>query len=940
MNRLALVWRLARRGTVLSRAQAVLIVVLVALPVLGYAGVALVIDSRSATDAETLTAMLGQTESRVQHVSTPDPSLRQTPPGSDQWTIAYDTKGNPVHEPAREVPLASALPAGTQVLRLADTTIEADSAAGVADISATVGPVWNPSLRGRFSVTAGHAPRDDHEIMATSAALTRLGAQLGDAVHLRSPISGDYTITGLIADTRVNRSTPELFLADGALAGTSAAPTADSYAYYLPTLNVDAAQAKTLNHAGYIVISRALAARYGIRGWNSIQSSGGELWLILGLALVFGAFEVILLAGSAFFIGAKQRQRVLAIIASSGGSRGILVGIVTLTGAALGLVGGILGSAAGIGAGSLYLRLTADGSAAHYPGYHFVWWVYAVMALVAGAIGFCAAVVPAVAVSRLDVVGALRGATRPVAARRRRPIIGAIVAIAGAAIALGCGLLAAFVAGDGFGSPDGHNIVSDHSARIMTVLYYGVTGGVIIMQLGLILMASLVLAAVSAGLRRLGVASRLASRDLARNRSRAVPAIASIMTTTFLAVFLMGLIASEDAANSARYTWDISEQQVAAYLVSGASPSETLSAHTAELESALGRTLPIAKPTVISGVPAPSTAAGTDDADDPKLYPVPLASESARCPVISQGYIEASSDSSDWRCNDLVANYAMMNDDAPLIVVGGVPALTQILGHTPSAAAVSALASGGAVSLHRAFVADGRMTIAWYSAQGRDDLMHPATLAAPEKSTAVAAVYEKSPHPLSFGVVLSPQAAQRLGITAVPTTILASLTATPTQDQQDALRAALDAINAGAQDAFGASVQLGPTPTSPIYFWGALAASSLIALAAAVVALSLARQDGARDGAVFDAIGASPRMRRSLAFWQALIVVGSGAILGALTATLTVYSAFGLAPGQVFAMPWLQVAVGTLGLSAAIAGGAWVVGGRRTVEQLGRAAIA
>jgi hypothetical protein len=714
-------------------------------------------------------------------------------------------------------------------------------------------------------------------------------------------------------------------------------PAAGSYSYYLPDLDVDATQAKTLNHAGYIVLSRSLAARYGLDWPNTIQSSNGSLWLMLGLALAFGAFEVILLAGSAFFIGAKQRQRVLAIVASAGGSRGTLIGIVSLTGAALGLVAGFVGSAAGVGAGSLYLRLTADGSAAHYPGYHLIWWVHALMVLAAALIGFSAAMVPAVAVARMDVVSSLRGATRPGRASRRRPVLGVIVTLAGAALALGCGVTAAIITSGDFHTSDGHTLLEQHASRVLAALYYGITAGVIVMQFGLIMMSSLVLAGIGSAARRLGVAPRLASRDLARNRSRAVPAIAAIMTTSFLAVFVMGTLASTDAADRSRYQWDIGDQQAVAYVAGAAPQSEGLGAHADELAAALERTLAVTRPVLISSAPEPARSGETAETG---LYAVPLAAAADRCPETVQGYVASDSGSKDWRCNDPVASYGLSFDDAPLLVVGGPRELAQILGHTPSKAAVAALRGGGAVSLHRAFVHDGQLTIGWYSAQKRDELMKVSVLAAPAKSAAVPAVYERTAHPLGFGAILSPGAAQRLGIDAVPTTLLATLKSSPTQAQQDALRAAVDVINASNNDAFGAGVQTGPSSTSPAYLWAALAASSLIALAAAVVALSLARQDGARDTAAFEAIGAPPRTRRTIAFWQALIIVGSGAVLGALTATLTVYAAFGLAPGQIFAMPWTQVALGTVGLAATIAIGSWVVSGRPTADKTRRAAIA
>lgn len=944
MRAFALIWRLVRRGTVLNRAQAVLIVALIALPMLGLSGTVLVIQSRQATDAEALTALFGRNASRVQWVTAPDPTLTQKPPGSGNWDVKRDAEGFPVHDnPDVQSPsLALLLPAGTRVLRLADSDVSVTSRAGIADLPATLGPVWDPSFRGRFSITEGHAPQNAHELMVSAPTLARLGIEVGGEVQLREPVSGSYTVTGLIADTRVPRSTQEVFLPDGAFDGTSAEPGPEYYSYYLPTLNLSAKQAVPLNHAGYVVSSRALAAQYGMsEWWDTIQSRDDSLWVMLGVALLFGAFLAVLLAGSAFVIGARQRQRVLAVIASTGAPRGTLFGLLSATGVALGAVGGALGAAAGVGAGALYLRLTADGSAAHYPGFHFTWWLYALVVAFAAFVGFVAALLPAITVSRLDVVAALRGSRRPVKPRPRRPIIGAIVALVGAAATLGAGLGIAGIE-QGWFSGSGLTELLPEWLDAYTVTGFALAGGVIVLQIGLIIAAGVVLAGVQLALRRSGISARLASRDLGRNRSRAVPAIASIMTTTFLAVLAMTSIASDDATNAAWYRWNLADQNALGWVsggdVSDAARGEKLS----ELTSAMSRTLDLGKPTVISGV---ADAEWQEDmSKDTKLYPVPMTPKANACPTADAANGSTGIDwaSPDWRCNDLGVDYRGHPPWIPTIVVGDAAALEAIIGQRPSAAGVEALASGGAVSLHRAFVGAGNvLTLGWYTAEASLNRGEPtvAGAASPEKTATVPVVYQPTEHSLAFGVVLSPAAAKRLAIAADTNTVIAPLASAPTSAQRDALLAATQMLE---RDQWNAEtvIETGPSGSPPVFLWGALGVSGLIAVASAVVALTLARQDGARDTAVLNAVGASPGVRRRLASWQGAVVVGSGAMLGALTATLTAYALYGIRHNSVFAMPWLEVAIATAGLTLVVAGGAWVAAGAAKPAEQGRRAIA
>ena len=83
-------------------------------------------------------------------------------------------------------------------------------------------------------------------------------------------------------------------------------------------------------------------------------------------------------------------------------------------------------------------------------------------------------------------------------------------------------------------------------------------------------------------------------------------------------------------------------------------------------------------------------------------------------------------------------------------------------------------------------------------------------------------------------------------------------------------------------------------------------------------------------------LGASPRVRRAFGFWQAVVIVGLGSIIGvllglvpSLALSLTRDTAgLSLLP---FTPPWLQLALVVVALPAVVAvGGALTAGGNRT----------
>jgi putative ABC transport system permease protein len=124
------------------------------------------------------------------------------------------------------------------------------------------------------------------------------------------------------------------------------------------------------------------------------------------------------------------------------------------------------------------------------------------------------------------------------------------------------------------------------------------------------------------------------------------------------------------------------------------------------------------------------------------------------------------------------------------------------------------------------------------------------------------------------------------------------------------------------------SVETGPTDDTALIAWALLAVAAFIAIASAAVAIGLARVDGRADDATLASLGAGPRTRRDIAFWQSLLICRLGAVVGT---GLGILPAFALElPGGTspFVQQWTQIATIALALPVAIAAASWLLAGR------------
>ncbi|MET1051205.1 MAG: FtsX-like permease family protein [Mycetocola sp.] len=920
--------RIARRSVLRTFGTSAVVVTMVALPVAGFSAAALVGESTFPTADEKITAELGQNEARLYADYAPSPTLSQKP--FDPRWVDYESDpetGAPVGEDPDASPVdpRTLFPSTTEFIELRETGVTTETAGGKGHISAVIGPIWGASFAGRTTITDGDAPADSTEVLASAAALERLGATVGSSVVILEPAPKTVTITGILADGMYPDDFEALYFEDAAWSDLD--PSVVSQSWYLPDTEITKDDLDRLNTQGVTALSRAVLDDITPLEMNANDNFWMRYGVIVVLAGAFAVFEIVLLAGAAFAVGARKQQRSLATVASVGGGRRILYRIVTAQGLVLGFIGGIIGIAVGIPAGSAFMALTNDGSATQYWGYHLNPATMIAIALLAAAVGLLSAVAPARAATKFDVLAALRGGRKPPAPSRKAPVVGVVMLIAGVGFTLIGAVVVRFATSRAEWTLD---------ATFWTGLVALVVGP-ILAQVGVISCGGLVLRSIAKAVSsRFGLGARLAARDSAAHPSRAVPAFAAIMVTAFIGVVVINMAVSSQRQSEIIYSHQIVPGEIQAWIPTDSTGEPT--GNLSEVMSTLENTLDVESSAVIEGV----TTVWDDDGNiASERTPLPSVPAENLCPTdpnspdydetfeksTMTGYYIAQQDlsESDWRCASDQTQF-IYGIGPTQIYQADEEQLALLLGKKPSAAAIETLESGGAVSLRREYVADDTVTIAWWSPEtissGQTVTLSPDALA----SETLPAIVDKPVVTLPFGLVISPATAERLGIETSPSAVLASLDSPPTQEQLDAANESLGELGSGM------FYETGPDDSSVIWILGVLGLCGILFLGASTVAIGLARADGRQDDATLASVGATRMLRRNFAFWQAVIIVGVGVVTGAAAGLLTSYalSVLDTTGTLAFIPPWPVLAGLVVGMPLVIAAGSWLVASRPT----------
>ncbi|MGY6498355.1 MAG: FtsX-like permease family protein [Microcella sp.] len=944
--------RLAARNARRSLGRSILIVAMMAIPVAGMSATAVVVASSNPTDRELVELHFADAKAIAAVEGRPGEGVIQAPGAPvDGWASRstpvdnYEALGAPVDPTDAINGRVVAVTTIYSAVRAGDLVRQAEGIAGQVFIS---------ELAGRYDIIRGAAPVGDGEIALSAALADALGVDVGSSVEVLTADT-PVTVSGIGRSSHASDA-GMMFFGSETLLGVDPGDSTGRFGtlFYALDSTLTWDDVLALNRQGIIATSPDIilgGGPYpGALTEGFLDSAYGLNGAFLALGALIGGFllvQVVLLAGAAFMVGARQQQRALAVVASVGAENRLLRSVVTANGIVLGTIGAAVGLGLGIGAGAVVIELTRSGSALQYPGFHLDPLLLGLVVLAAIGAGWIAAAIPARIATRIDVVAALRGARRPAVVRSgaRRRALAVIV----------CGSVSVVMGGVGLVVL---RSLAEYPPELDAVSVGAIGLGAVLLQLGVLLALPTVLRAIANATTKASTSVRLATRDTARNAGRTVPVAGAVMSTVFVASFVLTAMGAIQFENEEMWVWSTPPNSIAAAArsVDQVTGETRVRYDLAELSAGISA-IAQAPAVIVEGVPEIQQW-GYDPVTGEAYIPpagtttVSVAVDPGQvCPLNAPGAAPNEGETYEaWRAR-LAADPRCVNsseqsnalnsgyDIADPIRVADVATLEAALGAQLSAESRDALAAGHAVALRPEYVRDGQVTIEWYDGQvvAARGLWDSAE--ARVRAESIPAVVETLAVPIPGALLMAPETAERLGLEPTPGVVIAHPPFTVGQAQQDALLELSQQLS-GDPWAARASAQTGPPdvvgPTAIIL----ISATAAIALAASAVALGLARIDGRRDDAILGAVGATRRLRRASGFWQALLLAGLGSLVGTALGVLGA-GALALPGGPLpFAPPVLPLAIIGFAVPLAIAVGAWLFAGRGAPLPTDRSAIA
>ncbi|MER7585493.1 FtsX-like permease family protein [Kitasatospora sp. NPDC097691] len=873
--------RIARRDALRAKGRSALIVAMIALPVLGVTGADVVHRSGQLTPAERVERVVGGADALVTALS-PGRTVEQAPVAEDG---AFGADSRPDQQPTAEqlkgagtdpaTLVASLLPPGS-VLTPARPGPEtgATSPEGLVRTLTTEADLGDPIWRGRIDLVEGRAPKSPHEIAATRAFLDHAGLKVGGTTTVQGLERTTFTVTGVVEHpdelgrVELVARPSELLdpMAAAAAPGQSAAERASgrraAWLVRLPAgTALDWAKVQEFNAYGYTLTARSVALDppprstvpyyRDARRFSSDPAAGNSTKIVVATVTGMALLEVALLAGPAFAVGARRSRRQLALLGAAGGSR-THVGAVVLGG---GLVLGAAGALAGVALGTGLVAVLRP-QIERVGGVRFGHFALPPSDLLAIAgIGLVtallAAALPAVQAARRSVTAGLAGRDTVRRPSRWVTTLGLLLVVLGGVVAMyGAGAIQRDLP-----------VVGSFDARTLTVL-----GGSVTAEIGLLLCTPMLVALIGRAAGRLPLGPRLALRDSARNRSRTAPAVAAVMAAVAGAVAIGVYTTSTDAENRRDYR---PQAPYGAVRLTSFTDGPRLDRLRGELEEQLTGLGPRA-----------------DLAD------------------VAYRFCD--------NCSSTVQLKGPVNPRSlgapPHLAAGDATVLHNLFGvHDP--AAEQALAAGKLLVFDRTLLgADGKAVL---MLRGGGGAVQPGEVPKPDlQEVPVDAVLVDNEAAAGFaqGMVL-PSALSHLGLSARPTGSVWLPATPPDRKAQQRAEAAVIRLDRVAT----LEVERGFQPKSDALTLALTGFAGLVVLGAAGIATGLAAADSRQDQATLAAVGAPPRIRRSMAGLQCALIALLGALLGAANGFVPAVgllksraSGFGAKPALITA-PWVEL---------------------------------
>ncbi|WP_406286084.1 FtsX-like permease family protein [Streptomyces sp. NBC_00209] len=863
--------RIARRDALRAKGRSALVVAMIALPVLGVTAADITYRSAELSPAEELTAEIGAADAVYSDVGLGP--IQQMPDGD-----MYDrASGKEPSEEPKPVDMRTVFPKGVRALSEQSVSATVTTSYGIASTEITEFRTSDRMARGRIDLVGGAFPRSTGELVATEAFLESAGLHVGSDVTVTT--SGKkYTITGAVElpadlDSKALYAEPGAVIAPwAALAGRDKkvpAPQPGETRWLVEGAGIVWHDVLAANKAGALVTSRQVFEnpppdseipllrsnpQYAAdRSFTSDETSTA-LITVVAMALL----EVVLLAGPAFAVGARRSRRQLGLLGTCGGDRSQVRAVVLGGGLVLGGVGAVAGVVTGLVL-TVVFRPLIEGWAGHRFGSLALrpaeLLVIAVLGLVTGLL---AAFAPAIVAGRQSVLESLTGRRGVRRSSRVLPITGACVLALGVLIAV-------------YGGTGGNSML--------------VAGGSVVAELGLLACIPVIVGLLGRLGRRLPLSPRMALRDAARNRGRTAPAVAAVMAAVAGSVAIATYMSSSLAESDYAYLPMLTKGTIA--LAAGdPEATERLPAARAAVEHDMAVT---GRRADISRVWAGSDCNVYYEDENGGCGSLSLVKPAGRghtCPLDTKGAKElATRLSTDEHrammrtpaCVDVHTSTGTFTDDN--IVVGDA-ALLDTYVKLDDPAAVAALKAGTPVLLNEAYAENGEVTLKavhTYNAKDKKNRkLHPGPA---RKTTDRLKVYVAKPAYAAtpgLRMILPQRTAERLGLHTRPLGSVYAVGHEPTDAESQRVNAAIDQAGGG----LWVQSNSGPNDRGSAILLILTLFAGVVTVGAAAITTGLAKADAEADLTTLSAVGAAPRVRRSLSGFQCLVVALTGVLLG------------------------------------------------------------
>ncbi|QCX26216.1 ABC transporter permease [Nocardioides jishulii] len=839
--------RIAWRDAVRHKVRSVLVLVLVALPVLAVSTGAIIGFTAEVRGVEALDRRLGAAQASLSAGEGAQPVVQMPDPDE-----GYSTQGEYDDGKAAEQPDVAGI---LEVLGEEPVSVRTGSGdlwqenGDRVHLELREGDFADPLLAEFVDLVDGRLPASSDEVVVTEA-LRALGHGIGDELPL-TDLGVAPTVVGVVEDAEQI----DLEIAYGPEGSLSLTSEPSSVEWFVGGEPVDWDAVLALNERGFVVTSRAVITDpppdhlVEYEAHEATFEENAEALAVTAMIVAMVLIEIVLLAGPAFAVTARNHTRTLALVAASGGTprqarRVILAGALVL-----GLTATAVGTLLSLPLAAALLPFLQRFSSTRFGPFDVPWEWLAVVAAFGLLSAFLAAVVPAWLTSRQDVVAALAGRRSDGAPRLRTPLAGVVV--------LGIG-----VACTTFGGLSYHDL----GPLLMS-------GGAVISMLGMILVVPGLVAVVARTAGRLPLPLRYAARDAARHRTRTVPAVAAVAATV-AGVVALGIANASDEKES-RETHYYMAPVGTGVVTLGYDSWADGRPDWGEVRDAALREAPEADLVEVRGLL--SAMDGTIES----FWAVapPRGEDGEEMPLLSES-------------GGLYPSNVLVGDEPALDLTDSERiAMEEVLAEGKVALFTDQGVQVDSVELvRRSYDVEG---------VGEETSSDPITLPAATVPIADSA---------QVAAVVPESLAGELG-DAVETLGLA-VTSPVDRETQTAMERAVRGINPALTVEIERGYQR--HPFAAVVLWVLGAVGGLLMLAGTLTATFLSLSDARPDLATVSAVGGSPRTRRAVAASYALVIAMVGAVLGAVVGFVPGIAVSrpltsGYGPGPFLEIPWALI---------------------------------